>query len=80
MKKEADLEKCIDFDSESVFELGKEQKEIDTMVHKIKTLEQEQSKSSNDLKSEILDLKSCSLCNNLIFHVIMAESGDNERQ
>ena len=64
------IENSRDFDSEAVEHLNKKQKEIDDLLSKMKNLEESQSKTENELKSQVLDMQCRSMRNNLIFYRI----------
>ena len=77
-KKIADIEQSKNFDSESLGQIEKKQKEIDSMIQKMKSLEKEHNKASSELKSEIVDLKSRSMRDNLIFYGLREEKGEKD--
>ena len=63
----ATLENSRDFDSESVQNLKSKQKEIDSLLLKMKNIETEQSKKESNLKAQVLDIQCRSMLDNLIF-------------
>lgn len=73
-----DIEQSKNFDSESIGQLEQKQKEIDSMLQKMKSIEKEHNKASTELKSEIVDLKSRSMRDNLIFYGIEEEQGEKD--
>ena len=78
-QKVATLENSRDFDSESVQNLNTKQKEIDSLLLKIKkNIETEQSKKESDLKAQVLDIQCSSMRDNLIFFGIPEEKGETD--
>ena len=73
-----ELEKCRNFDGEYSETINRKQKEIDSMFNKLRSLETEQTKVTNNLKTEIIDLKSRSMRDNLIFYGIAEENGEKD--
>ena len=70
------MENSRDFDSESVQNLNTKQKEIDSLLLKMKNIEKEQSKKESDLKAQVLDIQCRSMRDNLIFFGIPEEKGE----
>ena len=77
-KKVSALEDSRDFDSESVERMNSKQKEVDSLLKKMKTLETEQSKKESDLKAQVLDIQCRSMRDNLIFYRIPEEKGETD--
>ena len=77
-QKVATLENSRDFDSESVQNLNTKQKEIDSLLLKMKNIETEQSKKESDLKAQVLDIQCRSMRDNLIFFGIPEEKGETD--
>ena len=55
-----------------------EKKNVDSMLTKLKNLEQKQLENEKQLKSDILDLKSRSMRNNLLFYGVPEEKDDSD--
>ena len=70
------IESSRDFDTEAVENLNKKQKEIDSMMTKMKKMEQ--SAQENDLKAKILDMQCRSMRDNLIFYRIPEERNETD--
>ena len=77
-KKVSALEDSSDFDSESVERMNSKQKEVDSLLKQMKTLETEQSKKESDLKAQVLDIQCRSMRDNLIFYRIREEKGETD--
>ena len=61
------IENSRDFDTESVNTLNKKQKEIDSLLNKMKALETHQSAKESSLKAQMLDMQCRSMRDNLLF-------------
>ena len=72
------LETSRSFDSESVDALNKKQKEIDSLLVKMKKLEADQSAKESDLQAKVLDMQCRSMRDNLIFYKIPVEAGETD--
>lgn len=72
------LETSRDFDTESVQHLNAKQKEIDSLLMKMKNIEAEQGKKESDLKAQVLDIQCRSMRDNLIFFGIPEERGETD--
>ena len=64
---ESSQELLRDFDTETVENLNKKQREIDSLLQKMKKLEADQSAKENDLKAQVLDIQCRSMRDKLIF-------------
>ena len=72
------LETSRGFDSESVDVLNKKQKEIDSLLTKMKKLEADQSAKESDLQAKVLDMQCRSMRDNLIFYKIPEAVGETD--
>lgn len=72
-----DLEESRDFDSNMLSDINKRQQEIDSLVKKMQKLESDQQQREKELTAEVLDLKSRSMRDNLLFHRIPEERDEN---
>ena len=72
------LETSRGFDSESVDALNKKQKEIDSLLTKMKKLEADQSAKESDLQAKVLDMQCRSMRDNLIFYKIPEAVGETD--
>lgn len=72
------IENSRDFDTESVNTLNKKQKEIDSLLNKMKTLEADQSAKESSLKAQMLDMQCRSMRDNLLFYRIPEERGETD--
>ena len=62
-----DVEKSREFDSSSIDEINHKQKEIETLLEKVNSLEQQQRNHNEKLEKDVIDLKSRSMRDNLLF-------------
>ena len=72
------IENSRDFDTESVNTLNKKQKEIDSLLNKMKALEADQSAKESSLKAQMLDMQCRSMRDNLLFYRIPEERGETD--
>lgn len=66
------------FDADSVESLDRKQREIDSLLSKMKKLESEQSKTEEDLKAQVLDIQCRSMRDNLIFYRIPEQKDETD--
>ena len=72
------LETSRGFDSETVAALNKKQKEIDSLLSKMKKLEVDQSTKESELQAKVLDMQCRSMRDNLIFYEIPEARGETD--
>lgn len=72
-EKVSDIERSCDFDGDSLADIRRKQRELDALIVKMAKLEEEQKARNTNLRSEIVDLKSRSMRDNLIFYKIAEE-------
>lgn len=72
------IESSRDFDTEAVENLNKKQREIDSLLDKMKKLEAEQSVKENDLRAQVLDIQCRNMRDNLIFYRLPEEQGETD--
>ena len=72
------LETSRGFDSETVETLNKKQKEIDSLLSKIKKLEAEQSTTESEPQARVLDMQCRSMRDNLIFYKVPEARGETD--
>ena len=75
-----DIERSRDFDTQSVSDLSKQQRELDSLINKMKKYEQDHQQNESSLKDEIQDLKCRSMRDNLLFHRLPEEKDENCEQ
>ncbi|XP_052768003.1 uncharacterized protein LOC128208479 [Mya arenaria] len=71
-----DIERSREFDSQTLSEISKQHKDLDSFTQKMEKFEEEHRVTENTLKSEILDLKCRSMRDNLLFHKIPEEKDE----
>ncbi|XP_060589191.1 uncharacterized protein LOC132744484 [Ruditapes philippinarum] len=71
------LERSRDFDSQTLLEMNKHHKELDSFASKMSKIELEHKSIEIALKSEIQDLKCRRMRDNLLFHKIKEEKDEN---
>ncbi|XP_060597999.1 uncharacterized protein LOC132751777 [Ruditapes philippinarum] len=76
-RKVLDIERSREFDSQTFSEISKQQKGLDTYMKKMEKFEKEHKEMENALKAEIIDLKSRSMRDNLLFHKLPEEKDEN---
>jgi hypothetical protein len=76
-RKVLDIERSREFDSQTFTEISKQQKGLDTYMKKMEKFEKEHKEMENALKAEIIDLKSRSMRDNLLFHKLPEEKDEN---
>lgn len=64
------IETSRDFDSASVDQLNRKQKEIDDLIKKMEKIEQEQVEKNQNVKAQMLDMQCRSMRDNLLFYRI----------
>lgn len=72
------LESSRGFDSDTVDILDKKQKEIDSLIVKMKKMEAEQTAKDSELQAKVLDMQCRSMRDNLIFYKIPEERGETD--
>lgn len=71
-----EMEKSCEFGGNMLDEFGKKQKELDSLLSKMSKFEQEHKARESDMKAEIVDLKSRSMRDNLMFYKIAEEKDE----
>ena len=71
-----EIESSRQFDSGTLDNINKKQKEVDSMISKLKKAEQEAKE--NDLNAKILDMKCRSMRDNLMFYKIPEERNETD--
>jgi len=72
-----EIKQIREFDSQNLNEISKQHKHLDSFTQKMKEIESQHMETEQALKSEILDLKCRSMRDNLLFHKISEEKGEN---
>jgi len=75
-RKMTDLEKSREFDSSILADLTKKQKEMDSLLSKMKRCDEQQNHRESNLQREVTDLKCRSMRDNLLFYKL--PEGKNE--
>lgn len=71
-----ELEISRSYDSQCVEEISKKQTEIDSMLSNLKRIEKQQAEHEQTVKADILDLKTRSMRDNLLFYGIPEENNE----
>ena len=71
-----DVEHSRTFDSQTITDLSKHQKEMECFIQKMKMMENDHLHIEKELKAEIKDLKCRSMRDNLLFHGILEEKDE----
>lgn len=77
-KQFTELERSRQFDSSNMEQIMKKQTEIDSMLVKMKALEQQQTDQERTIKSDITDLKCRNMRDNLLFFGIPEVKGEKD--
>ncbi|XP_052818029.1 uncharacterized protein LOC128244052 [Mya arenaria] len=72
-----DIERSREFDSQTLSEINKQHKDLDSYIQKVKKFESERNASETALKAEIQDLRCRSMRDNLLFHKLSEEKDEN---
>ncbi|XP_053391044.1 uncharacterized protein LOC128553878 [Mercenaria mercenaria] len=73
-----DLERSREYDSSSMADIEKKQKEIDSLLSKLKVLEHQQTEQERSMKADITDLKCRNMRDNLLFFGIPEVKGESD--
>ncbi|XP_052783261.1 uncharacterized protein LOC128219493 [Mya arenaria] len=72
-----DIEQSRRFDSSSIEKIDRQQKELDSLIQKMKSVESQQTKEKQEFKDEIQDLRCRSMRDNLMFYNIPEDAEEN---
>ena len=65
-----EIEQSREFDSQTLNEISKQHKKLDSFTQKMKEIESQHMETEQALQSEILDLKCLSMRDNFLFHYV----------
>jgi tetrahydromethanopterin S-methyltransferase subunit B len=72
-----DIERSREFDSQTLCDINKQQKDLDSYIQKLEAFERDHKDTESVLKAEIQDLRCRSMRDNLLFHKIPEEKDEN---